>query len=68
MYAAQNCYDVAVYLIDLGCEVDKLKFLFAACLCGKVDKIKELVVELSIDPNGEHMAKHNTLTYFWNNI
>ena len=60
LHAAQSCYDVAVYLIDLGCEVDKLKlkFLLAASICGKVDKIKKQVVELESDLNGEHMAKH----------
>ena len=55
--------DTVQYLIETlkCCEVDELKFLFAACMCGKVDKIKELVVELSIDPNGEHIMGSLTL-------
>ena len=48
--------DVAFYLVKRGCgrREDKGKLLCAACQCGRLDIVKELVEQHNLDILGEH--------------
>ena len=54
--AAYKHIDVALYLINHGCDDDKskAKLLYRACRQNKLDIVKELVEEHKLDPKGKY--------------
>ncbi len=55
VYLYEGCMDVALYLMSLGCggDEDNAKLLCAACRCGKLGVVEELVEQNKVDPKSE---------------
>ncbi len=56
LYDNDGCVDVALYLMSRGCacgDEDKAKLLCAACYCGMLSAVKELVEQHKFDPKSE---------------
>ena len=56
----KGCFDVALYLLSLGCGGDsgRKKLLCGACRWGKMDLVRELVEQQNIDPNSMEMLNN----------
>ena len=57
-----GCVDVALYLLNHGCQSndqDKSKLLCGACEHGKLDVVEELVEQHHIIPSGEHSISYS---------
>ena len=60
----EGCVDVALYLLNHGCDgndKDKAKLLCGACEHGKLDVVKELVEQHHIIPSGEHSTSYSIM-------
>ena len=56
VYYTKGCPEVAYYLMSHGCDSDKemiTKLLCGACRRGKLNVVKDLVVQHNVDPNSE---------------
>ncbi len=56
LYEANDCMDVALYLMSLSCGGDegKAKLLCGACQLDKLDVVKELVEQYKVEPKSEY--------------
>ena len=51
----EDHYDIALYLVNHGCVVNRNKerLLLSACQYGELDVVKELIEKYKVDPKGK---------------